>query len=984
MTIAVAASGYDGDSETLSVTDDDVADAPPSDPVSLQFDFGTTTSPLESGHTRVTALTTYNASLGYGWTTNVSQLDRRVGNSLTRDLHYRDVGTFVIDVANGTYEVALTIGDSGSAHDQTISLEGVSVGTVSTAARQFVTRTYTTTVNDGQLTIHLDGRGGVDPNMVISGLRVSGSGQTNDPEPTPDLSLSLSESGISENAGGTTATVTRSGSTTESLVVTLSSSDTGEATVPSTITIAAGQSSATFSVTGVDDNIVDGAQSVTIAVAASGYDGDSETLSVTDDDVADAPPSDPVSLQFDFGTTTSPLESGHTRVTALTTYNASLGYGWTTNVSQLDRRVGNSLTRDLHYRDVGTFVIDVANGTYDVALTIGDSGSAHDQTISLEGLSVGTVSTAARQFVTRTYTTTVTDGQLTIHLDGRGGVDPNMVISGLRVSGSGQTNDPEPTPDLSLSLSESGISENAGGTTATVTRSGSTTESLVVTLSSSDTGEATVPSIITIAAGQSSATFSVTGVDDNIVDGAQSVTIAVAASGYDGDSETLSVTDDDVADAPPSDPVSLQFDFGTTTSPLESGHTRVTALTTYNASLGYGWTTNVSQLDRRVGNSLTRDLHYRDVGTFVIDVANGTYDVALTIGDSGSAHDQTISLEGLSVGTVSTAARQFVTRTYTTTVTDGQLTIHLDGRGGVDPNMVISGLRVSGSGQTNDPEPTPDLSLSLSESGISENAGGTTATVTRSGSTTESLVVTLSSSDTGEAAVPSIITIAAGQSSATFSVTGVDDNIVDGAQSVTIAVAASGYDGDSETLSVTDDDVADAPPSDPVSLQFDFGTTTSPLESGHTRVTALTTYNASLGYGWTTNVSQLDRRVGNSLTRDLHYRDVGTFVIDVANGTYEVALTVGDSGAAHDQTISLEGVSVDSVTTSAGQFVTRTYTASVNDGQLTIHLDGRGGVDPNMVISGLRVTEIRNEQAATSNLSPERVDELFGKLGAEF
>ncbi|MEL6108011.1 MAG: Calx-beta domain-containing protein, partial [Planctomycetota bacterium] len=938
VTLSAAAAGHDDGSESLSVIDND---APP-EPFSAQFDFGTGSSPLQPDFTRVTGSTTYNNSNGFGWTQAVNQLDRRAGTSLTRDLHYRDMGTFLVDVPNGTYDVTLTVGDSGpSAHDQTIYLEGVAVDSVTTAAGRFVTRTYTTTVSDGQLTVFLDGRGGVDQNMVISGLEVTGSSEQppDEPEPTPQLSLSLNTGAIAENGGSTSGTVSRTGDTSQSVVISLQSSDTGEATVPATVTILAGQTTTNFNVSGVDDDIVDGTQTITLTAGASGHTGDTETVDVTDDDVPpEEPDGEPVSFHFDFGTTTSPLQSEHIRVTGSSTYNAGDGYGWTQAVNHLDRRSGTSLTRDLHYRDLGTFLVDVPNGTYEVTLTMGDSGpSTHDQTISLEGVTVDSVTTNPGRFVTRTYTTSVTDGQLTVLLDGRGGVDRNMVISGLEVSGTGDPppDEPDPNPTLSLNFANDTISENGGSTVASVSRSGSTAEAVVISISNSDSGEAAAPTSVTIPAGQASATFTVSGVDDSIVDGTQTVHIGVAASGHDGDSETISVSDDDVPpEEPATDPTPQRYDFGTTSSPLEDGHTRVTGSTTYDTSRGYGWTQSVNHLDRRAGTSLTRDLHYRDVATFLIDVANGTYDVTLTMGDSGpSAHDQTVFLEGVNVDSVTTAPGRFVTRSYSTAVQDGRLTVLLDGRGGVDRNMVLSGLELVRTDDQQPDEPDPELTLSLGSDSLPENGGVTSATVSRSGSNAEALVVTLASSDHSEAALPPTITIAAGQSTASFIVTAVDDDLVDGDQSVTIEASAGGHVGDTSSLTVHDDEV---PPEEPVSLEFDFGTQSSPLAEGHIRVAGATTYDAGQGFGWTEAVNQLDRRSGTSLTRDLHYRDIGTFLVDVPNGTYEVTLTVGDSGpSAHDQTISLEGTLVDSVFTSAGRFVTRTYTAVVNDGQLT-------------------------------------------------
>ncbi|WP_153559190.1 tandem-95 repeat protein, partial [Roseimaritima sediminicola] len=83
------------------------------------------------------------------------------------------------------------------------------------------------------------------------------------------LTLSFADTAINENGGTTTATVTRNTDLSEELVVYLSSGDTSEASVPATVTIPAGESEATFIVSGVDDSIRDGSQTVYISAAMS-------------------------------------------------------------------------------------------------------------------------------------------------------------------------------------------------------------------------------------------------------------------------------------------------------------------------------------------------------------------------------------------------------------------------------------------------------------------------------------------------------------------------------------------------------------------------------------------------------------------------------------------------------------------------------------------------------------------------------------------
>jgi len=81
-------------------------------------------------------------------------------------------------------------------------------------------------------------------------------------------------------------------------------------------------------------------------------------------------------------------------------------------------------------------VVDVANGTYDIVILLGDATNGHDQMgIYLEGTLVETRNTMASTWVTRHYRTSIADGQLTLTLDDLGGIDGNVVINALKIYG---------------------------------------------------------------------------------------------------------------------------------------------------------------------------------------------------------------------------------------------------------------------------------------------------------------------------------------------------------------------------------------------------------------------------------------------------------------------------------------------------------------------------------------------------------------------
>ena len=119
------------------------------------------------------------------------------------------------------------------------------------------------------------------------------------------------------------------------------------------------------------------------------------------------------------------------------------------------------------------------------------------------------------------------------------------MATGEAISASAGLTVADDDPELTLSISPTTFSENGGTATATLTRTNLQIGSdLVVTLTSNDTTEATVPTTVTIPAGQASVTFAVTGVDDDQPDGTQTVTIFAEAAGLTA-AAVVSVTDDD-------------------------------------------------------------------------------------------------------------------------------------------------------------------------------------------------------------------------------------------------------------------------------------------------------------------------------------------------------------------------------------------------------------------------------------------------------
>ncbi len=93
-----------------------------------------------------------------------------------------------------------------------------------------------------------------------------------------------------------------------------------------------------------------------------------------------------------------------------------------------------SLLRDYNGIDDGTFVLDVPNGTYQVQLTQGDANRSRDEmAVYLEGVEVGVFTSGVGEFLVHTHEVSVSDGQLMVRIEDRGGTTGNSVLNALEI-----------------------------------------------------------------------------------------------------------------------------------------------------------------------------------------------------------------------------------------------------------------------------------------------------------------------------------------------------------------------------------------------------------------------------------------------------------------------------------------------------------------------------------------------------------------------
>jgi len=153
--------------------------------------------------------------------------------------------------------------------------------------------------------------------------------------------------------------------------------------------------------------------------------------------------------------------------------------------------------------------------------------------------------------------------------------------------------------------------------------------------------------------------------------------------------------------------------------------------------------------------------------------------------------------------------------------------------------------------------------------------------------------------------------------------------------------------------------------SGPIEHKFDFGTSTSAVSSGYTRVTN-STRNSDFGWTSTSDLDSRDRGTASgidNLTRDfVSSSETRTFEVALSPGVWQVRMTFGDRNNAHDNMqVRAEGsVRIRSFSTNRNQIIEQTFASRVTDGRLQLEFSDTGGSDPNWVVNGIVLSKIED------------------------
>lgn len=453
----------------------------------------------EGGRRVVVTTDTYNQVVELSEANNSAIDDQQIqlNSALSFSLNTRSVAETA-----GTAAAVGTVSRSGNTNEAlTVSLSSASAG---------VTLPATVTIPAGQASVTFNL--GVLNNALVDGSRnavltASANGYGNGSatltvtdDDTPRLTVTTPVTIVMEDDGTIVGTVTRNTPTDVALVVSLQVDKAYKAQVPSSVTIAAGQSSATFNIVLNNDNFVEGARDIRINASASGITSGSKELTVNDDDV-------PV-------LTMSLAESVVSEAAGL---NAT--YLTITRSVVTDQAIEILLRGDPNQIRVPHSVIIGANqSSATVPVAVNNNSAADGSRLVL-------------------MTADVADYVLRLPIPG---TTANTTLQILDNDG----------PTLTVTIDKDTVAEGAGANAAigTVTRNTDTSQALTVTLMSSDTSEAVVPATVVIPAGQASATFMIGAVQDNQTDGTQTASIIAQADGFNAGATGLQVTDRDLAD----------------------------------------------------------------------------------------------------------------------------------------------------------------------------------------------------------------------------------------------------------------------------------------------------------------------------------------------------------------------------------------------------------------------------------------------------
>ncbi len=308
------------------------------------------------------------------------------------------------------------------------------------------------------------------------------------------LTLSLSVGEIAEDAGtnAVAGLITRNTSLANPLVVSLASDRPDVLLAPASVTIPAGNAAAIFQLTPVPDGLLASARRARVTATASGFSSVSTAVDVLNTDT----------VQLSLALADSVVSEGAGN-------NATLG--------TVTRGVVTPLAQKVQLTRVGSPLVSVPN---QVTIPANTASVNFNVGVATDGLVTGAQQAfiVANPLNQSNVPETIGEAEVQLQV-----LDTNG-------------------PSLNLQLAAPVISKGSN-TLATLTRNTPATNILTVALSAAPTNVISFPPTVDFALGQTSVTFTVTGVLDGLQTGNRDTTLTAAAAGFNSAARSLTVSD---------------------------------------------------------------------------------------------------------------------------------------------------------------------------------------------------------------------------------------------------------------------------------------------------------------------------------------------------------------------------------------------------------------------------------------------------------
>ncbi|MEZ4818774.1 MAG: Calx-beta domain-containing protein, partial [Bdellovibrionota bacterium] len=807
-------------------------------------------------------------------------------------------------------------------------------------------------------------------NATESGVQQATTSITDD-DNAPDVTLAVDNANIAENGGVATFTATLSAATSQNVTINLATSGTatGGGTdynqSATSISILAGNTTGSVTVTGVNDALDEAGETVIIDIDTVTNANESTpqqaTTTITDDDATPT-------VDFTSASQASAGESGTLTITAQLSAISGQDIDVPFTLS------GTAIDPDDYAITASPITITAGNTSADITITIAaDILDENDETV----------------IVTMGVPTNASAGTVTVH--------------------TATITDDDATPTVTLAVDNASIAENGGVATFTATLSTASGQDVTINLATSGTatGGGTdynqSATSITILAGNTTGSVTVTGVDDAIDEANETVIIDIDSvtnaieSGV--QQATTTITDDETAPN-----VTLTVDtatiaesvaIATFTATLDavSGQDVTINFSTSGTATGGGtdYTQSASSIVILAGNttgSITvtsvDDLLDENNETVIIDIAtvtnaveSGVQQETITIldddatptvdftsasqasvGESGTltVTAQLSAASGLDVdvpftlsGTAIDPDDYSITASPITisagsTTADITITIAADTLDENNETVIVTmGVPTNASAGTvtvhtatiTDDDATPTVTLAVDNANIVENGGVATFTATLSAASGLDVTVNLATSGTATGSGTdynqsgSSISILAGNTTGSITVTSVNDALDENNETVIVdidtVVNATESGVQQATTSITDDDAAPT-------VSWTTASQASVGESGTLTITA----QLSAASGLDVTIPYSVNGSSTATNPDDYAITASPITILAGSSTANITITIAsDTIDESDETVIVNM----GIPTNATQGATTTHTATIIDDDATPTVD---------------------------------------------